>query len=87
MTPKPPKRATLPGYGQRLTGWIFIRSALLLRQLSKGRVESATGVTAGAVWVLVAPLFFVCGVIDWLDGGPDAVALLISGLVIQLVRR
>ena len=35
--------------------------------------------------MLIAPLFFVCGVIDWLDGGPDAVALLISGLVIQLV--
>ena len=85
MTPKPPIRATVPGYAQRLTAWILSRSALVLRRLSRGRVESATGVTVGAVWVLIAPLFFVCGVIDWLDGGPDVAALLVSGLVLQLV--
>ena len=85
MTTKPPIRATVPWYAQRLTAWILRRSTLLLRRLSRGRVESATGVTVGAVWVLIAPLFFVCGVIDWLDGGPDVVALLVSGLVVQLV--
>ena len=85
MTPKPPLRTTVPGFTQRLTSWTLSHSALLLRRLAKGRVESATGVTVGAVWVLIAPLFFLCGVIDWLDGGPDVVVLLVSGFVIQLV--
>ena len=85
MTPKSPIRAVVPEYAQRLTGWMLRQSALLLRQLSKGRIESATGVTVGAVWVLIAPLFFACGVIDWLDGGPDALAFLASGLTIQLL--
>ena len=84
MTPRPPVRAAAPALVQRLTVKIFTGSESLIQRLSKGKIESAIGVTVGAVWILSAPLFFVCAIADCLDGGPDYLPLLIAGLAVEV---
>lgn len=81
MTPRSPARVVGPALTQRVTSWIPNRSAALLRGVAAGRIESAIGVTVGAVWLSATPLFFLCAAVDLVDGGPDADALLVSGLV------
>ena len=48
-------------------------------------MESAVGVTVGAVWVLSAPVFVFCAAVDFLDRGPDCIPLLVSGLLVGLL--
>jgi len=84
VTPRPPVRAAAPALVQRLTVKIFTGSESLIQRLSKGKIESAIGVTVGAVWILSAPLFFVCAIADCLDGGPDYLPLLIAGLAVEV---
>ncbi|HAQ44501.1 MAG TPA: hypothetical protein DCQ67_11060, partial [Acidimicrobiaceae bacterium] len=38
----------------------------------------------GAVWLAVAPLFFLCAIVDYFDRGPDAMALFLSGVAIAV---
>lgn len=83
MTPRPPVRAAAPALVQRLTIKIFTGSGSLIQRLSKGKIESAIGVTVGAVWVLCAPLFFICAIADFIDGGSDYLPLLIAGIAVE----
>ncbi|MEE3256619.1 MAG: hypothetical protein VX222_04975, partial [Actinomycetota bacterium] len=77
MTARSPARVVGPALTQRVTSWILKRSAALLRGVAAGRIESALGVTVGAVWLSITPLFFLCAAVDLVDGGPDADALLV----------
>lgn len=78
-------RAPAPGFAQRLTGKLLSWSGSFIQALSKGKIESAVGVTIGAVWVLSAPLFLVCSLADFLDGGSDYLALLATGAAIEVI--
>ena len=85
MTPRPPVRASAPALLQRLTAKILSGSGSFVQRLSKGKMESAVGVTVGAVWVLSAPVFLFCAAVDFLDRGPDCIPLLVSGLIVGLL--
>ena len=85
MTPRPPVRASAPALLQRLTAKILSGSGSFVQRLSKGKMESAVGVTVGAVWVLSAPVFLFCAAADFLDRGPDYIPLLVSGLIVGLL--
>ena len=85
MTPRPPVRASAPAFLQRLTSKILSGSGSFVQRLSKGKMESAVGVTVGAVWVLSAPVFVFCAAVDFLDRGPDCIPLLVSGLIVGLL--
>lgn len=84
MTPRPPVRAPLPGLAHRLTAKLLSWSGTFIQALSRGKIESAVGVTIGAVWVLSAPLFLVCSLADFLDGGSDYLALFVTGAAIEV---
>jgi len=84
VTPRPPARATARGFTQRLTGRLLSWCASLIQALSRGKIESAVGVTIGAVWVLSAPLLVACSIADFIDGGPDYLALLVTGVAIEI---
>lgn len=84
MTPRPPARAPVPGFAHRLTGKLLSWSGAFIQALSRGKIESAVGVTVGAVWVLSAPLFLICSLADFLDGGSDYLALFITGAAIEV---
>ena len=84
MTPRPPVRAPTSGFAQRLTGRLLSWIASFIRTLSKGKIESAVGVTVGAVWVLSAPLFLICSLADFLDGGSDFLPLLLTGAAVEI---
>ena len=82
MTPRSPVRGAGSALVRRLTLWIRHFSLKLQRYGAHGRFESAIGVTVGAVWLGITPLFLLCAVVDYFDGGPDAAALLLSGAAI-----
>ncbi|MEC8977244.1 MAG: potassium transporter TrkG [Actinomycetota bacterium] len=84
MTPRLPVRAPTSGVAQRLTGRLLSWIASFIRTLSKGKIESAVGVTVGAVWVLSAPLFLICSLADFLDGGSDFLPLLLTGAAVEI---
>ena len=84
MTPRPPVRASAPALLHRLTANLLAGSGSFIERLCKGKIESASGVTVGAVWVLTAPVFFLCSAVDFLDGGPDYFPLLVSGVIVEI---
>ena len=65
MTPRPPVRASAPALLHRLTAKVLAGSGSFIERLCKGKIESASGVTVGAVWVLTAPVFFLCSAVDF----------------------
>lgn len=53
----------------------------LVDQISRGRLDSAVGVTVGVVWLLMSLLFVGAAIVDLLHRGSDwAVLLLVAGL-------
>ena len=84
MTPRPPVRASAPALLHRLTSKVLAGSGSFIQRLCRGKLESASGVTVGAVWVLTAPVFFLCAAVDFLDGGPDYFPLLVSGVIVEI---
>ena len=84
MTPRSPVRVVGPAFARRLRFWIQDISTELRHHVAHGRFESAIGVTVGAVWLAIAPLFLLCSAVDFFDGGSDATALFLSGIAIGL---
>jgi len=84
VTPRPPVRASAPALLHRLTAKVLAGSGSFIERLCKGKIESASGVTVGAVWVLTAPVFFLCSAVDFLDGGPDYFPLLVCGVIVEI---
>ena len=84
MTPRSTVRVAGPAFTRPLILWIRDISIRLRYHIAHGRFESAVGVTVGAVWLAIAPLFFLCAIVDYFDRGPDAMALFLSGVAIAV---
>jgi trk system potassium uptake protein TrkH len=82
VTPRPPAQPAAPTAALKLVSVVFRAMHKSLSFFTGGRVASAQGVTVGMVWVATAPVLGGCALIDWMRGGPDVGALLVSAAIV-----